>query len=176
MKPLKVKSISQVGKGDVYDISVDQYENYILENGIISHNSGLKYTASTIVELGKAQDKDGTEIVGGFIRCKTYKSRLTKEKSQVRVRLNYKTGLDRYYGLLDIATKYGIFNKVSTRIELPDGTKIFGKQIENNPEKYFTPDILDKIDEACKKEFLYGQSDEIENVDEVEDNADVSDG
>jgi hypothetical protein len=41
--------------------------------------------------------------------------------------------------------------------------KVFGKNINEEPEKYFTKDILDQIDEACKKEFLYGQ-DAIEGV------------
>ena len=61
----------------------------------------------------------------------------------VDVRLTYDKGLDRYYGLLDLALKYDIFKSVSTRIELPDGSKTFGKTINNNPEKYFTEDILD---------------------------------
>jgi hypothetical protein len=41
---------------------------------------------------------------------------------------------------------------------LPDGTKAFGTAIINDPEKYFTKDILDRIDESCKQEFLYGKS------------------
>jgi len=123
----------------------------------MSGGSGLKYTASTIVMLSKKKDKDGTEVVGNIIKAKLQKSRFTKENSSVEIRLTYSTGLDRYYGLLDIAEKYEIIKKVSTRYELPDGTKVFGKNINEEPEKYFTKEVLDKIDEACKKEFLYGQ-------------------
>ena len=83
--------------------------------------SGLKYAASTIVYLSKKKEKDGTEVIGNIIHCKTQKSRLSKENMMVDVRLRYDTGLDKYYGLLDLATKYGIFKQVSTRIELPDG-------------------------------------------------------
>ena len=39
---------------------------------------------------------------------------------------------------------------------MPDGTKVFGKEINRNPEKYFTEDILKLIDEAAKKEYSYG--------------------
>jgi len=131
--------------------------------------SGLKYTASTIVFLSKKKDKDGTEVVGNIIKAKLVKSRLTKENSQVEVKLSYSSGLDRYYGLLDIAEKYGIIKKVSTRYELPDGTKIFGKSINEQPEKYFTPEILLQIDEACKKEFLYGQESVIVDEEEIVD-------
>ena len=118
--------------------------------------SGLKYAASTIVYLSKKKEKDGTEVIGNIIHCKTQKSRLSKENMMVDVRLRYETGLDKYYGLLDLATKYGIFKQVSTRIELPDGSKQYAKTIYNEPEKYFTDDILQQIDEAAKKEYSYG--------------------
>lgn len=119
--------------------------------------SGLKYAASSIIYLGKRKEKDAdNEVVGNIIHCKNYKSRLTKENAQIDVRLTYKSGLDRYYGLLEIAEEEGIFKKVSTRYELPDGTKVFGKSINDEPEKYFTKEILKKIDEATRKKFLYG--------------------
>jgi RecA/RadA recombinase len=135
----------------------------------MSGGSGLKYTASTIVYLSKKKDKDGTEVVGNIIRAKLQKSRFTKENSSVEVKVTYSTGLDRYYGLLEIAEKYEIIKKVSTRYELPDGTKVFGKNINEDPQKYFTKEVLDKIDEACKKEFLYGQ----ETTQSQEEYADV---
>ena len=118
--------------------------------------SGLKYAASTIIYLSKKKDKEGTEVVGNIIHCKTQKSRLSKENMMVDVRLRYDSGLDKYYGLLDLATKYGIFKQVSTRIELPNGTKQYAKSIYADPEKYFTDDILKQIDEAANKEYSYG--------------------
>jgi hypothetical protein len=136
----------------------------------MSGGSGLKYTASTIVYLSKRKDKDGTEVVGNIVRAKLHKSRLTKENSLVEIKITYSKGLDRYYGLLDIAEKYGIIKKVSTRYELSNGVKVFGKNINEEPEKYFTKDILDQIDEACKKEFLYGQDSVNVTDDEVEQN------
>ena len=120
--------------------------------------SGLKYAASTIVYLSKKKEKEGTEVIGNIIHCKTQKSRLSKENMMVDVRLRYETGLDKYYGLLDLATKYGIFKQVSTRIELPDGSKQYAKSIYSDPEKYFTDDILKQIDEAAKKEYSYGNA------------------
>ena len=118
--------------------------------------SGLKYAASQIIYLSKKKEKVGTEIVGNIIHCKTYKSRLTKENQMVDVRLSYTKGLDRHYGLLDLAEKHDIISKVSTRYELPDGSKIFGKQINEDPEKYFTEEIMSKLEDAAHKEFSYG--------------------
>ena len=122
--------------------------------------SGLKYAASSIIYLGKRKEKDGTEVVGNIIHCKNYKSRITKENAQIDVRLTYKQGLDRYYGLLEMAEDAGIFKKVSTRFETPDGTKVFGKQINENPEKYFTKEILKQIDEYTQRKFTYGTDEE----------------
>lgn len=122
----------------------------------MSGGSGLKYTASTIVMLSKKKDKEGTEVVGNIIKAKLFKSRLTKENSEVEVRLSYRDGLDRYYGLLDLAEQAGIFKKVSTRYEMPDGSKVFGKNINDEPEKFFTQEILDKLDEYAKSKFTYG--------------------
>ncbi len=73
--------------------------------------------------------------------------------------LTYNKGLDKYYGLLDLAEKYKIFNKVSTRYELPDGSKVFGKTINENPERYFTEEIMARLEEAAKTEFSYGVND-----------------
>jgi hypothetical protein len=81
---------------------------------------------------------------------------LTKENQQIDVQLNYDSGLNKYYGLLDVALKYGIFKKVSTRIELPDGKTAFEKNINENPEKYFTTDVMKRLEEAVAKEFKYG--------------------
>jgi RecA/RadA recombinase len=118
--------------------------------------SGLKYAASNIVYLSKRKEKDGKEVIGNIIHCKNYKSRLTKENALIDVRLTYKDGLDKYYGLLELAIKHNIFKSVSTRIELPDGSKQYAKTINNEPSKFFTKDVLAQIDEAAKKEFLYG--------------------
>lgn len=118
--------------------------------------SGLKYAASSIVYLSKKKEKDGTEVVGNIIHCKNFKSRLTVENKMVDVRLTYNKGLDRYYGLLELAEKYKVFKKVATRFELPDGSKQYGKTILNDPKKYFTKDVMDILEECAKKEFRYG--------------------
>jgi|TARA_B100001964_G_scaffold216526_1_gene255838 RecA/RadA recombinase len=121
--------------------------------------SGLKYAASTIIYLSRKKEKDGTEVIGNIIHCKNHKSRLTKENKIVDVRLTYDKGLDRYYGLLELAEKYEIFKKVSTRYELPDGSKQFGKTILNNPKTYFTEEVMHDLEIAAETEFKYARSD-----------------
>ena len=124
---------------------------------IMGGGTGLHYAASSIVFLSKKKEKDGTEVIGNVIHCRNYKSRLTKENKMIDVLLTYNEGLNRYYGLAELGEKYGIFKKVSTRLEMPDGEKVFLKSILKNPDKYFTKEILDRIHAAAHKEFLYGQ-------------------
>jgi hypothetical protein len=62
--------------------------------------------------------------------------------------------------LLELAERHGIFKKVSTRYELPTGEKVFGKTINDNPEKYFTKQVMDLLEQAAAKEFKYGSGEE----------------
>jgi len=120
--------------------------------------SGLKYAASTIVYLSKKKVRDGTDIVGNIIKCKLYKSRLTKENSMVEVILNYDSGLNPYYGLVDLGIECGVLKKVSNRVEFPDGRKAYEKSVYNDPEKYFTDEVMWSIEQGVGKIFKYGSS------------------
>jgi len=158
MKTKKIKSITSVGMGKVYDISVEKYENYILENGVVTHNSGIQYASSTIIYLSKSKEKDGTEVIGNIIRAKTHKSRLSKENQEVQIRLFYdERGLDKYYGLLELGELGGLWKNSAGRYEI-DGKKLYAKEILKNPEKYFTEEVLGKLDVIARGEFSYGQS------------------
>ena len=118
--------------------------------------SGLKYAASTIIYLSRKKEKDGKEVVGNIIKAKTAKSRLSKENKEVQVRLYYDDrGLDRYYGLLELGEIGGIWKNVAGRYEI-NGKKVYGKQILANPEEYFTPEVMQALDEIAQKEFSYG--------------------
>ena len=118
--------------------------------------SGLKYASSTIIYLSKKKEKDGTEVVGNIIKCKTQKSRLTKENSQIETRLYYDKGLDRYYGLLELGEKGGLWKNVAGRYEM-NGKKVYAKQILKDPETYFTTEVMQALDEIAAKEFKYGE-------------------
>ena len=120
--------------------------------------SGLKYAASSIIYLSKKKDKDGTEVVGNIIHCKNQKSRLTVENKMIDVRLGYQSGIDRHYGLLEFGEKHGVFKRSGNRYEI-DGKQLYGKSIYAEPEKYFNEQIMEGLEEAAKKEFLYGEVD-----------------
>ena len=117
--------------------------------------SGLKYASSTIIYLSKKKEKDGTEVVGNIIKCKAQKSRLTKENSQIETRLYYDKGLDRYYGLLELGERGGLWKNVAGRYEM-NGKKVYAKQILKDPETYFTAEVMQALDEIAAQEFRYG--------------------
>jgi len=119
--------------------------------------SGLKYAASTIIYLSKSKEKDGKEIIGNIIKAKTHKSRLSKENQVVAVRLFYDSrGLDRYYGLLELGEEGGLWKNVAGRYDMGDGKKVYAKAILADPEKYFTPEVMEKLDVIARGTFSYG--------------------
>ena len=118
--------------------------------------SGLKYAASTIIYLSKKKEKDGKEVIGNIIKAKTAKSRLSKENQEVEIRLYYdERGLDRYYGLLELGELGGLWKNIAGRYEI-DGKKLYAKEILKNPEKYFTEEVMLKLDVIAQGTFSYG--------------------
>lgn len=135
-----------------------------------SGGSGSKYSSSIIIDLTKAKDKDTSTntVIGAIISATASKSRFTKEHSKVKTMIRFDGGLDRYYGLLEMAEEAKIFKKVSTRYEFEDGSKAFGKAINANPEKYYTKEVLDRIDEYVKQRYSYSPGSEYTPDVEVE--------
>ena len=118
--------------------------------------SGLKYAASTIIYLSKKKEKDGKDVIGNIIKAKAAKSRLTKENADVDTRLYFDArGLDKYYGLLELGEKYGVFERKGNRIVVGDSS-VYPSTILKDPEKYFTEEIMEKLDWAAGQEYKYG--------------------
>ena len=126
------------------------------EQSDMGGGSGLKYAASTIMYLSKSKEKDGTDVVGNIIKVKANKSRFTKENSQVATRLFFDArGLDKYYGLLELGEKYGVFTRKGNRVVVGESS-VYPSAILADPEKYFTPEVMEKLDWAASQEFKYG--------------------
>ena len=119
--------------------------------------TGLKYAASTIIYLSKSKERDSKkEVVGNIIKCEAKKSRLTIEGSKVATRLFFdERGLDKYYGLLELGIEHGVFGKNGNRIRVGESS-VYPSAVYADPEKYFTPEVMEKLEEAAKKEFSYG--------------------
>jgi formylmethanofuran dehydrogenase subunit C len=115
---LKIKGIKPVGRREVYDISVADAEHYLLENGVVSHNTGLYYSSSNIWIIGRQQDKVGTEIQGYHFVINVEKSRYVKEKSKIPISVSWDGGVSKYSGICDIAIESGFIKKNGQFIQL----------------------------------------------------------
>lgn len=127
------------------------------EQSEMGGGSGLKYAASTIMQLTKSKEKDSKgSQTGVLIKAKAAKSRYTKENSIAETRLFFDNrGLDKYYGLLELGEKYDIFSK-SGAYWVIGGSKHYASAILAEPEKFFTPEIMEKLDWVAKQEYSYG--------------------
>lgn len=135
----------------------------------LSGGSGFKYAASTIATLSKKKLRDeNKDVVGNIIKVNMYKSRFSKENQTIEVLLHYNKGLDRYYGLHELALNHGIFKKLAKGMDI-NGKRVYEKELFANPEKFYTPDVMAKLELAAKKEFAYGQDEESEYVAEMEE-------
>ena len=100
---MQIKSIKSVGRMPVYDISVERTGQYVLENGVVTHNTGIMYSSDNVFIMGRAQEKDGTELAGYNFTINIDKSRYVREKSKFPLLVTFENGINKYSGLLDLA-------------------------------------------------------------------------
>lgn len=110
---MKVFKIKRVGRKEVYDLSVKDVEHYILENGVVTHNTGIQYSADTVFIIGRRQIKDGKEIDGYEFVINIDKSRYVREKSKLPLSVTFEGGINTYSGLLEMAQELGFVYKPS---------------------------------------------------------------
>lgn len=112
---MKIKSVKSVGIKPVYDMTIDtdnyDKQQYTLENGVISHNTGSYYSADAIWIIGRQQEKDGKEVSGYHFVINIEKSRHVREKSKIPITVTYEGGISKWSGLLDVAEQGGFIRK-----------------------------------------------------------------
>lgn len=82
----------------------------------IANGEGAKYFASVILSMHKTldiPDKATGEIAGIILEATVFKSRMVKPKKKARLYLDYNNGLNRYYGLHDLAREAGLLDDMS---------------------------------------------------------------
>lgn len=110
---MKITKIENIGRKEVYDISVQDAEHYVLENGVVTHNTGLIYSADHAWIVGRSQEKDGTEVIGYNFNIRVEKSRFVREQSKVPITVTFEGGLNKWSGLLEMALESGLVVKPS---------------------------------------------------------------
>lgn len=151
MRKIKIinKQVSTETK-DVFDIEVDTDHHYLLENGVVSHNSGPIYASSIVLAMRKLKLKEDelgnkiTEVRGIRAQCKVMKTRYNQPFTSVEIKIPYDRGMDPYSGLFDLFVQKNLLVKEGNKwcYTALDGTQIkkFEKAWDRNED-----DCLDKV-------------------------------
>lgn len=110
---MRIASITPAGKKKVYDLSVEEVQHYVLENGVVTHNTGVYYSADNIYIIGRQQEKDGSELTGYNFIINVEKSRHVREKSKIPIEVSFEGGISKWSGLLEVALDGGFVIKPS---------------------------------------------------------------
>ena len=107
---------------------------------------------------------------GIVIRALTRKNRFIKQYLEGEMYLSFSTGLDRYYGLLELAVGMGVIIQGGATYQLADGTKIgYYKNFRKNIELWETK-ILPQLESKIMAEWSYSNKEHEEAPEEVIEN------
>lgn len=122
---------------------------------------------------GKTMDGDTAvgqkNYAGIIIRALTRKNRFVKQYLQGEMYLSFSSGLDRYFGMLDLAVGVGVVIQGGATYSLEDGTKLGYFKNWRKDTKLWEETILPKVEERIKKEWSYSNKDGEETPVEVEE-------
>src|SRR6056300_264732 len=108
---------------------------------------------------GKTMDAETAvgqkNYAGILIRALTRKNRFIKQYLQGEMFLSFHTGLDRYYGLLDLAVGVGAVIQTGSTYQLPDGKKIGYYKNFRKDKELWEDTILPVLEEKIKTEWAY---------------------
>ena len=176
-----------IGTNHVYDDPMAMFPS--LEKHMPGGKS-MAYLPSVTVQLARKPVKedggksmDGTlapmqkNYQGLILRALTCKNRFIKQYLEAEMYLSFDRGLDRYYGLLDLAVGVGAIVQTGSTYTLPDGTKLGHYSKFRKNKELWDNQIIPKIEESIKVVWAYGNTigdDEIpyeidEEIEEIEE-------
>ena len=85
----------------------------IYSKAVMSGGTGGMYSANQVFIIGKAQEKDGTDLVGYNFTINIEKSRFVREKSKFPFLITFEGGIQKYSGIVEIALEGGFVSKPS---------------------------------------------------------------
>jgi RecA/RadA recombinase len=153
--------VPMVFSNHIYEIPTQMYPTLVK-----TQSGGLKtnYLPSVLLQLSTTTEKIEDEsdptsalsekVSGVNLRAMTTKNRFAPPFIETTMKLNYKTGLSRYIGLLNMAKAYGMIEKDGHAYAM-EGTKIgYASSFEDNAE-FWENGPLSKLDELIKKDLTY---------------------
>ena len=138
---------------------------------LVKNQAGGKgpiYLASVLVQLASRSEKqDGAneddemlpeakKYSGTTLRALTVKNRFVPPFLECEMYLNFKTGLDKYAGLKEVAVNHGVIIQSGSTYSLEDGTKLGYYKTWRKDEKLWEETILPKLEEVLNEKYQYG--------------------
>ena len=148
---LNAKEIPCIAINHVYKDIASFHGGFIGAGG-----SKLKYAANTIIQISKAQEKEGTELTGFKFTLQAIKSRYIKEKTKLPLYVSFTGGINKWSGLFDLALNLGwIVSEKQSWYQLLD------KETGEIEEKKYRRKELESNDAIWERFLMEGLGDEI---------------
>lgn len=150
---LTIKDIPCININHTYE------EMGMFPKSIVSGGTGGMYSSNTVFIIGRAQEKDGSELAGYKFTINIEKSRFVFEKSKFPLFVYKDTGINKWSGLLDLALDMGFVTKPKngwyTRPTVP-GDKNW-RADATDCEEFWKP-IFEgtNFEDACNQKFQLG--------------------
>lgn len=104
---LTTKDIPCIAVNHTYQ-TMEMYSKAVMSGG-----TGGMYSANQVFIIGKAQEKDGSDLIGWNFTINIEKSRFVREKSKFPFLVTFEGGIQKYSGLMEIALEGGFVIKPS---------------------------------------------------------------
>jgi len=106
---------------------------------------------------------------GIIIRALTRKNRFIKQYLEGEMYLSFASGLDRYFGMIDLAVGVGAVISTGATYQLPDGKKLGYYKNWRKDKELWENTILPVVEDRIGKVWSYSNEEEEELPDEVEE-------
>jgi RecA/RadA recombinase len=155
---LTTKDIPFIIVNHVYS-TMELYSKVVIPGG-----SAVTYCANQVFVITKTQEKGNDGQISGYhFTINIEKSRYVKEKSRLSFYVDFKNGISKWSGLMDLALESGHVIKPSSgwyqRVDMETGEILEGKlRIADTNKKDFWEPILkdEKFDTFIKSKFSFG--------------------
>lgn len=138
----------------------------MFSKAVMSGGTGGMYSAMQVFIIGKAQEKDGSELAGYKFTINIEKSRFVREKAKFPFVVKFEGGINKWSGLLDLALESGHVIKPKNgwyqKVDLDETGEIFDKsyrESQTNDKDFWTPILASpKFQEFVSNKFLVSKS------------------
>jgi RecA/RadA recombinase len=135
---LPIKDIPLIAIQHTYDTQE------MFSKTVVSGGTGQYYSANNVFIIGRAMEKDGTDLTGYKFTINIDKSRFVKEKSKMAFSVSFDGGINKFSGLLELALESGHVTKPSNGWYQKRGEEAKFREADTNNLKFFGSIISDK--------------------------------